>query len=686
MAELDFQDAPSKKPSIPVPPTGKGHDRLRRPRSIGFWPRIVVVLSAVTLPQLLIAQDPRAKEDLETAIAAEKEGQYQRAVEVYERLLGEAGTSPQSSALVIQVRTRLATGYFLLHRYEESLRTVTPLTRPNHPRGEIPAQAWLVEGLDNLQLNDPTKALSSLRRALALNPSSGTARLALGDSLAQTGRFREAVRVYEEQTRNTPKEPEAWYKLGLAYSELATEDSTILSRKIPGSVLGDELRAGRLIDTGDELASAGILIRLAGHASTDPNVHAELGSVLLDLGYPGAAENEFTQELSVDSDCPLAHLGIAETAALENNWEQAIRGLKALARTHPHELSRLIELPPAGLLRQSWHDGKVQVPEAYRNSPVGMLWQAWLSNSEIPAIANVAERDPACTGPTPKGAGTPGFWLTETCYKGLRIRLRGMRTLTVKQRVKLAEAEFRLGDYKKAREQSIRLLSIDSGNAWGMYWRSQSEEELADECFSKVTTLNPESARVHQMVAEYFASRHHFPRAASEYESAIRLAPDLPELHLGLGSVYRQMEEWQNAERELNQTLELTPGSAMAHFALGDTYVREHRWQMAIDHLKIALANPAIAMSVRLDLATAEGELGETHEAVDDLIAVAAQDRDGELHYRLGELYRKLGDKEHSQEAFAIFKRLRDASMQVDRSELKALEEMSVAKKDDSHR
>ena len=50
------------------------------------------------------------------------------------------------------------------------------------------------------------------------------------------------------------------------------------------------------------------------------------------------------------------------------------------------------------------------------------------------------------------------------------------------------------------------------------------------------------------------------------------------------------------------------------------------------------------------------------------------KDRDGEIHYRLATLHRKLGEKDRAQEALATFKRLQNASPKVDRRELEALD------------
>jgi len=268
----------------------------------------------------------------------------------------------------------------------------------------------------------------------------------------------------------------------------------------------------------------------------------------------------------------------------------------------------------------------------------------------------------------------------------LRVSLRSKKALSLEERIKLAEAEFRLGGYQAARRQAKQVLESNPRNEWGVYWLSKSYDELAQSCFSKVASLHPESARVHQMLGDYYARRHNLPRAKAEYVAAIQLAPDLPDLHLGLGTVCWADAEWTEAEKELERTLELAPASAVAHYELGNAYVQERRWQSAIDHLRRIVDDPAVGMKARLDLATAEAETGQVRRAIEELLPVAEKDQDGEIHYRLATLHRKLGEKDQAQEALATFKRLQNASPKVDRRELEALDRVAQSSAKDNDR
>ncbi len=183
------------------------------------WALAVALLRAPAL----LGQAPDVQNELKAAAAAEQSGHYEEAAALYQRLLPSIDLSKADPATRVHVRTRLATAYYLLHRYSESLQAVAPLTSKSSPQSPLPAQAWLVQGLDQLELGQLPEAIASLRETLALNPDSGTARLALGDALVRSGRLEDATREYEEQTRRTPSLPDAWYKLGLAHAQMGTE-------------------------------------------------------------------------------------------------------------------------------------------------------------------------------------------------------------------------------------------------------------------------------------------------------------------------------------------------------------------------------------------------------------------------------------------------------------------------------
>lgn len=645
------------------------------PRRYALLPWALAI-TAWLVPFPLHGQSARRLEnELKDAAAAEQAGHYEQAAGLYQHAVSSPEFDRLGAAVTFEARTRLATDYFLLHRYQESLGAVAPLTSNNASSAVVSPQAWLVEGLDRLELGQIPEAEVALRKTLGLNPASGTARLALGDALARSGRMEDAAREYHEQTRRTPAEPDAWYKLGIAYAQLSTRVAKDYAQAHPDDATGQQLSAEADLNEGNALDAARALFKLLRESPTQPQANAELGEALVELAYPKTADEHFRRELAQDPLCPRAKMGLAETATLRGDWAQVASALDDLNRAEPRELQALLLLQPPGTLRDVWRRGRIVVPDPFAASPAGGLWKAWLAGAEtLPALAAPPVSD-ACPNPAPKAEATPGVWLSESCYRSLRRRLGARKSLSERERVKLAEAEFRLGEFEEARREAESVLKAEPSSGWAAYWLSQSYGMLAQDCFDKVTAQNPNSARVHEMLAHYWTGRRFYPRAKTEYEAALQLAPDLPDLHLGLATVYLADSDWPAAEAELTRTLALAPGSALAEFDLGDAYVQQQRYDRAAPHLKKAVNDPVLGAKARLDLAEAEAATGETAQAIADLQALAPTDRDGQIHYRLARLFRKLGDRQHELEALAAFKQLQSTSLQAGTGELLKIDE-----------
>jgi tetratricopeptide (TPR) repeat protein len=602
--------------------------------------------------------------------------QLTRVISECEAFLASATATTPVSALR-DVRTRLATAYLMLHRYADSLRVLQPLEAAQP--GGLPAPAWAVKGIDELELNQLSAAIHSLRRAVTINPDLPSARLALGDALARSDRMEEAARVYEKQTMLTPSLADAWYKLGLAHSQIASELPHQQVKAAEQPVLL-QLTAEELIAKGDNLDAARVLFRMLRQSPEQAEVHAELGTSLLALGYTKAAEDHFHQELVKNPVSPLSHLGLAQTAALKGDWKEVTAEFQILSRTEPREFTRLLEFPAAGLILQASAGGRLNPPQEFAESISGSIWKNWLSDSSLIArITPTAAEGIRQRCAANQASTAPGPWLKQDCYESLRLRLRAQKELRNTEKTKLAEAEFRLGNYAAALRTAENVRASDRQNAWGIYWLSKAHDALSEQCFLKLGALNPDSARVHQMLADHYLKLSDYPKAKSEYESALHLSPNSPELHLGLGTVLSRMSDLPSAEKELKTTLDLAPNSDFAHYELGHVYVKESAWPDAIAQLREVPDTSSSVLSARLDLSKAESELGMTAEAVQDLLSVASRDHDGELYFRLATLYRRIGKDSESREALATFRRLRSASLDADTDELGALEKEQTA-------
>jgi tetratricopeptide (TPR) repeat protein len=623
----------------------------------------------------LCGQAPDLQSDLKAAATAEQSGHYDEAATLYQKLLSEIDSSKADPSVVVHVRTRLATAYYLLHRYRESLEAVAPLTAKRSQYSPLPAQAWLVQGLDYVELGQLPEAITSLRRTLELNPESGTARLALGDALARSRDLEGAIEQYKEQLQRTPNVADAWYKQGFAYAQLSKDTSSQFLRSYPQDPVGQQLKAEGLIAGGDYSGALRTLFPLSQSNTSQAGLCADLGVALMGLGFPQTAETQFRKELALNPHSPEALFGMAQVMALRGNWEAVFGDLEDLWKSNPREFARLLEAPPPAALRKAWEHGQIALPAHFAQTPGGVVWENWLRGSASSLESLSKNEKGTCPAAVTSGQLEPGVWMPEACYQQLADQLRNQNGLSQAQRVKLAEAELRLGDPEFASITAQQVLKLQPSDGWATNWLVQSYDELAYQAFLKVSGLDPNSARVHQMLAKYYADRHETSRAVAEYEAALRFSPNLPDLQLGLGSAYWEAGDWDRAEQPLRKALELSPGSLAASYELGDVYVQKRQWELAIPYLRPAVVDEGLNYKTRLDLSKAEAALGHTQQAVEYLLPVAEQDQDGELHYRLATLYRKLGDSTRAEAALAASNQLHRSSAQHGQEVLQTMED-----------
>jgi tetratricopeptide (TPR) repeat protein len=620
------------------------------------------------------SQAPELETELRAAAAADKTGDYETAAKHYQGYLDKVGSANATLRATVQVRTRLATIYFLLHQYRQSLLTVNPVTKDKSSSASIPPQAWLVQGLDCLQVNQLAEAIQALRQALKLNPASGTARLALGDAMARSGNLAGAAEEYKEQLRRTPDEAEAWYKLGLAYGVLSKKVSSEFLQKYSQDTVGRQLQAEGLISRGSYPQALRILFPLLQKSPSQAGLYADLGMALLGLGFPQTAETQFRKELMGNPHAPEALLGLLVCMWLRGDWASVLEQLGVLAGSNPRELTRFFESPPPVALRQALQLEQNAMPAQFAHTPAGAAWKNWLQSADVDLSFLETNAEKTCSEAATLLRLEHGRWLSEACYRQLADLLRKHQGTSLVERDKLAEAELRGGNAEAAQALAASALESQPSDGWTMYWLVRSYEALGYEAFRKVSQLSPNSARTHQMMAKYYSDKHETSHAVAEYEAALKLSPDLPDLYLGLGTVYWEAGDWDRAEEPLRRAIELAPSLLVARYELGDVYIQKRQWELAIQYLRPALAEETLDYQARLDLAKAEAALGHTREAVDYLVRVAKQDEDGELHYRLALLYRKMGDSAKAEAALAASNQLRQASSQYAQEVLQTME------------
>jgi len=203
-----------------------------------------------------------------------------------------------------------------------------------------------------------------------------------------------------------------------------------------------------------------------------------------------------------------------------------------------------------------------------------------------------------------------------------------------------------------------------------LYTAYRAYSDLAAKALASLAEVAPESALMHQILAQNLANRDDFKGAMSEYRRAIELDPRLPGLHYELAQMIlaNSTEEAarREAQKEFQRELALNPASAGSEYMLGVIAWLQSKPEDSLRHSLEALKLRPGFVDAHIAAGKALRSLHRAADAVEQLEAAVRLDPRNEVaHYRLAEEYRELGRSEDAAREFALFHQLRDAHQPV---------------------
>jgi tetratricopeptide (TPR) repeat protein len=188
--------------------------------------------------------------------------------------------------------------------------------------------------------------------------------------------------------------------------------------------------------------------------------------------------------------------------------------------------------------------------------------------------------------------------------------------------------------------------------------------EQADEARLGVALLAPQSAWMHQLIAQEMLAQGNNAGAITHYREALKIDERLPGLHFELAEALNNSpspSDKEQAEQEYRAAVAQSPLDAKAECRLaGIAFGRSD--------IKGAYADYSRAVALQPEDAEANLGLGKTLLAMNQpqkaqpLMekAVRLDPSDAAAHYRLGSLYRQMGRADDARREIAEFQRLKE--------------------------
>lgn len=209
-----------------------------------------------------------------------------------------------------------------------------------------------------------------------------------------------------------------------------------------------------------------------------------------------------------------------------------------------------------------------------------------------------------------------------------------------------------------------RAAALNPSNADILYHRGRAHLLVSKDSYTQMFKLDPNSWRVHQVLAQTDAESEHHEEAVGEYLEAIKLAPTQPGLHEELGSEYRILVKLPEAEAAFRRELEIDPGNVLARYKLGVMLVERGDSAQGKELIESALRDKPGLRNSDYNLGRAEMQLGHDDLAAEHFKKAIKGDSEPEIlrqsWYQLGTVLRRMHRTEEAQQAFAMFQKLKD--------------------------
>ncbi len=220
-------------------------------------------------------------------------------------------------------------------------------------------------------------------------------------------------------------------------------------------------------------------------------------------------------------------------------------------------------------------------------------------------------------------------------------------------RILLARSLMAQAKYASAFQELRRALRADPNNVDALYYLGQVSVIMSQLEFQQLYAMAPDSARVHQLLAESHRAQEKLDEAEKEYQAALKANPQLVEVLVALGNLTRSKFQFEEAISYYAGALEIEPGNYDAAYGLGASYLYKQEAPKAIRYFRRALSVDPQSSACRLALGDALLRDGQASEAATELkAAIALEPKMRQAYTLLGRAHQRLGQRDQAQIAF----------------------------------
>jgi tetratricopeptide (TPR) repeat protein len=351
---------------------------------------------------------------LRAGAADTRDGKYDSAVSEYKSALNLRPGAPEAL-------NNLAVVYYQIRRYPEAYDAVAGVW-------ESPPElksAALIAGLAAVQCNRPKDAIRPLEHLLAADPINRDALLGLASARFALREYSGAVKIYQRETSNSPKDAMAWYGLAVCLETMAENSSKKLSAMTGGSAYSKRLLGEYLQTTGDKrLASEAFGESRIAEGSAPPEAVEQyraarqladqsrdafehfvalapdswqaavfFGDVARQHGDLVSALAQYQRAADANTDSPAADLGLGTVYWEMGDFDRAGNYLQKTLERNPQALQAIFELANIAVRRHADADAIPLLKRYLKEQPDALAAHADLGRAyfHLAQYANAAD-------------------------------------------------------------------------------------------------------------------------------------------------------------------------------------------------------------------------------------------------------------------------------------------------------
>jgi len=584
-----------------------------------------------------------------------------------------AGFYRQASALqpeIAELKANLGLMYYQTNKDTQAAEAFQQAVRLN---GELFVPNFFL-GLEYVKLKRFNEAIPYLKHAVRLKPDDAKVLVGLGEAYSGLGDKRLAIRSYVAATELQPANADAWYRLGVGYLEQVEADARLLLTRYKDSGYTQALVAENFAEQHAFNEASVSFEKALSQGTFPPDTHAGYGLALLNHHDFTNAQRELNAELATNPGSLLAKLG---TARLEVELGASEEGAKRIADVSNADIDFLalnVQQVSAGLdqaKRKELQDAmeKLQKSGELPEQTASLFWEAAPESSPpaSPQPVRISTKAPMTT------LSDAGELYDQGSYGQCRdLLVSRLPTLLSKDLRLLAVCAYSTGDYDNAFNAAEKLSASASVAPEALYWETKSSEKLASAALERASQIDSTSPKLHVLLGDIYRQQQHPSDAEREYRKALTLRPGDAGALFGLSLALLGASHRDEAFLVAQDAVKAYPDDPELNAVMGEILCERDDFTQAEMYLKKSLnTKPEYVSRVHALLGKVYANTNRTREALAELKLALPDDKDGSIHYQVGRLYLKMGDRALAQRSFEVSKRLEGEGL---RRPLKELE------------